>query len=136
MNASKRIHVFIPTFVTPHLFWIIESSKTLDRGDLENELQELIQSPEAEDPIVGEMVLVSDKEVWKRATVKDIAEQVYICWLIDYGQLLNTNSVYRLPAEYKSLPPMVKQACLLNVVYLYTVRNVRNFNFITAHCKV
>lgn len=118
---NKRIHVFIPTFVSPHLFWCIESNKTLDRNDLETELQDVMVSPNIEDPIVGELVAVNDKEAWKRALVKDISEQTYSCWLIDHGLLHKTNVVYELPAKYKTLPPFASQACLMNVVYLKLV---------------
>lgn len=118
---SKRVHVFIPTFVSPHLFWIIESSKTLDRKDLETGLHDLMVSPVIEDPIIGEIVAVNDKEAWKRATVKEILGQTYKCWLIDYGTLHTTNTVYELPEKFKKLPPIVNQACLMNVVYLKVV---------------
>lgn len=50
----RRLHVVIPKFINPHLFWLIESHKLLDRDDLETELKQL-KTGSAEDPLIGEV---------------------------------------------------------------------------------
>lgn len=53
--SSQRLPIQITTFVSPHLFWFFETSKLLDRTELEIELTATLLKPIPDDPIVGEV---------------------------------------------------------------------------------
>lgn len=53
MNQKKTLHVVVPMFVNPTLFWVVDICRILDREDLEEEIQKV--ELEVADPIVGEV---------------------------------------------------------------------------------
>lgn len=53
MSKTRPLHVLVPTFISPTLFWVIDTCRILEREDLEEELLQV--TLKAADPIAGEV---------------------------------------------------------------------------------
>nr|CAH7722892.1 unnamed protein product [Callosobruchus chinensis] len=123
----------ISTFVNPHLFWMIEVEseerlKTLQ--ELNKLMEELCKKhPKDTGPTfdVGDIVIAEYAGSLYRAILEYIStdgsiNRQYLCWLIDYGTLIESNTVYKSSASIRKVLPLAYQASLNNVVY--TVQNL------------
>lgn len=54
-------------------------------------------------------------------TIDEHLTKSYQCWLIDYGLLVETLNVYKLPASIRKIPPLSIQVCLKNIAYVQQV---------------
>ncbi|KAK9882691.1 hypothetical protein WA026_022741 [Henosepilachna vigintioctopunctata] len=112
----------VPIFLHPHLFWIFEKKNNLTRHEIGLELAKKYESCNYNEEKfdVGEVVAVRSNATWCRAIIEDICDgkNRYEVWLMDYGHLFMTNSVYKLDKQLKKKPALVRQASLYNVVFI------------------
>ncbi|XP_023310891.1 putative ATP-dependent RNA helicase TDRD12 [Anoplophora glabripennis] len=124
--------VAIPTFVNPHLFWIIEPNSD-KRNETLNRINKLLQDectkrePTLNDSSeIGEIVAVSLDGKLYRAVIEYIPNSEtqeknnldFLCWLIDYGIMCRTDVIYKLPGPLRKVAPLALQASLNNVAYV------------------
>ncbi|VEN46583.1 unnamed protein product [Callosobruchus maculatus] len=119
----------ITTFVNPHLFWMIEVEsearfKTLQ--ELNKLMEELCRnySKDAGTTFdVGDIVVAKYEGSLYRAILEYIgtdgacSKGQYLCWLIDYGTLVESNTIYKSSASIRKILPLSYQASVNNVVY-------------------
>ncbi|KAJ8919836.1 hypothetical protein NQ315_006365 [Exocentrus adspersus] len=127
---EKTKRVAVPTFVNPHLFWIIEPyshERTKTLRDINKFLQEDNEYkngsvPNLNDSFeIGDIVAVSINRIFHRAIIEDISGTEttrFLCWLIDYGTMYECSAVYKLPKALKKVAPLAGQASLNNVAYV------------------
>lgn len=119
MENNKLIN--ITTYINPHVFWIIFKKDKIKLLKLEQSLQKQEQFQQFH--ILEGLAVIKDNNTWKRASIKQYDEETnkYKCWLIDYGSMLYTEKVYRLPQEFMPQPPFAQPACLHSVIPLKNV---------------
>nr|XP_023020474.1 putative ATP-dependent RNA helicase TDRD12 isoform X2 [Leptinotarsa decemlineata] len=114
----------ISTVINPHLFWIISSSdartKTLE--EIEKNMNEFCKFKSNVSKInfeIGEIVAVRVKKRLCRAVVEQIKKEKisYLCWLIDYGFLIETEVIFKLPSSIRKTSAQAFQASFNNVTY-------------------
>lgn len=121
---DNSIEVFVPTFISSHLFWIISKKDILLRTAIHRTLS-LNQPKIVNSGLRLHMeVAVNTEGIWARGIIENVMnadETKAFCWLPDYGTKIATNHVFVLPPDLKKCPYLSKQASLLNVVNLMTV---------------
>ncbi|CAH1991104.1 unnamed protein product [Acanthoscelides obtectus] len=119
----------ITTFVHPHLFWLIEveskiRQKTLH--ELDTSMKELCKQQSRDSATTfeaGDIVIVQYEGHLYRAILEYIGEQKscsngqYLCWLMDYGTLVESNTIFKSSPKIRKILPLSFQASLNNVVY-------------------
>ncbi|KAJ8959482.1 hypothetical protein NQ318_022179, partial [Aromia moschata] len=120
----ESFEISIPTFVNPHLFWVVKSDDK-EKSTL-NELMCNIDIKQSESDTyfeVGEVIAVSYEKKYYRAIIEDVKDGYtnqlgyYLCWLMDYGVMLETETVYKLPTNLKTRKALAMQASLNNILY-------------------
>nr|CAI5853169.1 unnamed protein product [Callosobruchus analis] len=117
----------ISTFVNPHLFWMIELESE-SRFKTLQELNKLMEESYRNHPKdsgttfdVGDIVIAKYRGSLYRAILEYIGTngscRQYLCWLIDYGTLVESNTVFKSSAGIRKLLPLSYQASLNNVIY-------------------
>lgn len=140
----STMDVKVPIFVSPHLFWVINIENQTPLV-LNHAIQQIWRPSDGQEFTIGEVscsnrflthllifctffqiVATKHKGKFYRAVVKTINDndkfkKKYICWLLDYGLMIDTTTLCKLPGELQSLPAVAVQASLNNVAYLYKV---------------
>ncbi|XP_044764410.1 putative ATP-dependent RNA helicase TDRD12 [Coccinella septempunctata] len=127
----------IPIFLHPHLFWIFWRRDIKKRLQLQNDLSKECNrlQPKDENFEIGELVMVKKNLICKRAIIEEkLEDSKYEVWLIDYGHLEHSSTVYKLNPKFNldRYPPLVHQASLWNVVFLNEDLNIEK-NSIDQH---
>ncbi|KAI4470751.1 hypothetical protein MML48_1g08768 [Holotrichia oblita] len=120
----------ITTYVNPHIFWIVFKRDIRHRAKLETFLQKekhLLKKAH----IIHGLAIVIDNLLYKRALVKNFDKETnkYECWLLDYGKILSTQTVFDLPKDLASQPALAQSAfalpaCLYNIVPIKSVLDI------------
>lgn len=58
--------------------------------------------------------------------------KTFQCWLIDYGTMVESQNIFRLPLSLRKTPPLSLQVSLCNIGYIHEVKTPLMFNFFNA----